>query len=321
VHLPTLVVLGTIVPTFALSVYYFWRAVRSSRYDAIAFLACCVYGMAVELLAIRTTEAYDYADLWLMLGSSPDWVPYSIGVTWAMVIFVVMTTSDRLGLPWGVRPLLDGALATILDLVIDPVSSASRWVTHTGTTCMNDTTPLFGGFGVWTWCVPTGDRALWFTIPLANFLGWFVVVAAISFTIRAGRVWLGADKWRPLAQGALLLGLAAAALALVIAVARVYQHDMLGVQGQRALFAAVLIGPLVYVAVGYRRWNYRNPRDLGLLLLPAFAWGGGVGSFLITGIDRASWPGAAVRLVMVALGGVGLYLLPYIQTLRRPSTS
>lgn len=320
-HLPTLVVLGTIVPIFVLGAYYFWRTLRSSRYNAIAFVACCVYGMAVERFAIRTTESYDYADLWLMFGASPNWVPYTIGITWAMVIFVVMTTSDRLGLPWGMRPLLDGALATILDLVIDPVSSASRWVTETGTSCMNDTTPLFGGFGVWTWCVPQGDRALWFTIPLANFLGWFAVVAAISFTIRAGRQWLGADKWRPVAQAALLLGLAAAALALVKAAARCYQHEMLGANGQRALFAAVLIGPLVYVALGWRRWNYGNARDLGLLLLPAFAWVGGVGAFLLTGIDRTSWPEAALRLVAVALGGAGLYLLPYVRTLTRRSSS
>lgn len=320
-HLPTLVVLGTIVPTFALGVYYFLRAMRIGRYDAIAFLACCVYGMVVEKFAIRTTESYSYADLWFMLGQSPNWVPYSIGVTWAMVIFIVMRTSDRLGLPWGARPLFDGALATTLDLVIDPVSSASRWVEQSGTSCMNDTTPLFGGFGVWTWCVPTGDRALWFTIPLANFLGWFAVVAAISFTLRAGREWLKADRWSAAAQAALLLGLAALAFGMLKGAARFYQHEMLGATGQSVLLAGLLLAPLVYVAVGWRRWNYRNPRDLGLLLMPIYAWGGGVGSFFLTGIDREWWPAAAVRLVLAALVGVGLYLLPYAGRLRRRSTT
>lgn len=320
-HLSALVVLGTIVPTFALGVYYFLRAVRTGRYDATAFVACCVYGMVVETFAIRTTESYSYADLWFMLGASPNWVPYSIGITWAMVIFIAMQTSDRLGLPWGVRPVLDGALATILDLVIDPVSSASRWVEQTGTSCMNDTTPLFGGFGVWTWCVPAGDRALWFTIPLANFLGWFAVVAAISFTLRAGRVWLKADRWSVVAQLAVTLGLAMLAFAMVKGAARLYQHELLGATGQRALLAVLLLAPLAYVAAGWRRWNYRNPRDLGLLLMPIYAWGGGVGAFFLTGIDRASWPMAAVRLVAVALAGVGLYLLPYAGTLRRRSTT
>ena len=120
-HLSTLVVLGTIVPTFALGVYYFVRAMRIGRYDATAFFACCVYGMVVEKFAIRTTESYSYADLWFMLGTSPDWVPYSIGITWAMVIFVAMQTSDRLGVPGGVRAVLYGALAMIFDLVLDPV--------------------------------------------------------------------------------------------------------------------------------------------------------------------------------------------------------
>jgi hypothetical protein len=321
VHLPTLVVLGTIVPTFALGVYYLLRAMRTGRYNAIAFVACCVYGMAVERFAIRTTESYDYADLWFMLGQSPNWVPYSIGITWAMVIFIVMQTSDRLGLPWGARPLLDGALATILDLVIDPVSSASRLVEQSGVPCMNDTTPLFGGFGVWTWCVPTGDRALWFTIPLANFLGWFAVVAAISFTLRAGREWLKADRWGVAAQSAVLLGLAAIAFAMTKGTARFYQHEMLGAAGQRALLALVLLAPLMYLAAGWRRWNYWNPRDLGLLLMPIYAWGGGVGSFFLTGIDRTSWPRAAAVLVLVALGGIGLYLLPYAGSFRRRSTT
>ena len=320
-HLPTLVVLGTIVPTFALGVYYFLRAVRIGRYEAVTFLVCCVYGMAVERLAIRTTESYSYADLWFMLGQSPDWVPYSIGITWAMVIFIVMRTSDRLGLPWGARPLLDGALATILDLVIDPVSSASRWVAQTGVACMNDTTPLFGGFGVWTWCVPVGDRALWFTIPLANFLGWFVVVAFFSFTVRAGREWLKADQWGVVAQSGPVLGFAALALALVKGSARFYQHEELGASGQFALLGLLLVGPLVYVAIGWRRWNYRNPRDLGLLSMPAYAWVGGVGAFFLAGIDRAWWPAAAVQLVAVALIGAGLYLLPYAGTLRRRSTT
>ena len=320
-HLSTLVVLGTIVPIFGLGIYYFLRAMRVGRYEATAFLACVVYGMALEKIEVRTTEAYDYADLWFMLGQSPDWVPYTIGVTWAMVIFIVMQTSDRLGVPWGVRPLLDGALATMLDLVIDPVSSASRWVSHSGASCMNDATPLFGGFGVWTWCVPTGDRAPWFTVPLANFLGWFAVVVCFSFTMRAGRAWLKADRWGAAAQPALLVALAAISLGLLKGVARFYQHEMLGATGQRALLALVLLAPVVYLAVGWRRWNYRNPRDLLLLLMPIYAWGGGVGSFLLTGIDRSSWPMAAVRLVLTSLGGIALYLLPYAQTLRRRSTA
>ncbi len=319
-HLSTWVVLGTIVPIFAMGVWYMMRAVRAGRYDALAFVACIVYGIALERLAIRTTESYSYADLWLMFGRSPNWVPYTIGITWAIVIFVVMQTSDRLGLPWGMRIWLDASLATTLDLVIDPVSSASRWVVHTGVSCMNDTTPLFGGFGVWTWCVPNDDRALWFTIPLANFIGWFAVVAAMSFVLRASRAWLGAERWSAAAQSALLVGLVALALALLKASARFYQHEMLGVSGQRAVLAALLVLPLAYVAVNWRRWNYSHPLDLGLLAMPIFGWAGGIGSFFITGIDRSAWPMAAVRLTLTALCGVALYLLPYAATFKRRST-
>jgi len=320
-QLPVLVVLGTLVPTYLLGIYYFVRAWRTSRFTAITFLACAAYGLAIESFALRTTESYNYADLWFMFGRSPNWVPYTIGITWAMVIFIVMQTSDRLGVPWGMRPWLDGALATTLDLVIDPVSSASRWVQQTGVSCMNDTSPLFGGFGVWTWCVPTGDRALWFTIPLANFLGWFVVVAAISFFIRAGRRWLGAEGWRALPQVALALVMAGLSFATVKGVAGLYQHDRIGASGQRLLLAALLLIPIVVLAAGWRRWNYRNPRDLGMLLMPAYAWIGGLGGFVWREIDRSSWPLSLIRLVALVLGGVALYLLPYAATLRRPKTS
>jgi hypothetical protein len=107
----------------------------------------------------------------------------------------------------------------------------------------------------------------------------------------------------------------------VKSVAGLYQHERLGASGQRLLLGMLLVTPLVMLAAGWRRWNYRNPRDLGMLAMPAYAWIGGLGGFVLREIDRASWPLSLIRLVMVILGGVGLYLLPYAETLRRPKTS
>ena len=85
--------------------------------------------MALEAASIKIVHEYDYANLWFMFGSSPDWVPYSVGLGWASMVYVGMQTSDRVGLPWWQRPFLDGAVATVLDLVLDTMN-----VAYNGTT-------------------------------------------------------------------------------------------------------------------------------------------------------------------------------------------
>ena len=49
----------------------------------------------------------------------------------------------------------------------------------------------FGGLGLWTWCVtPKSHTPLWLTVPVANFLGWWVVILMYSLVLRLGAKYL-----------------------------------------------------------------------------------------------------------------------------------
>ena len=157
--LPIWIVLGTALPVFAFGLHYLRLAGQRSRFDALLMALFVFYGVALELFGVRTTEAYEYNKLLLMVGTSPRWVPVMVGVSWACIIFLTMRTSDRLALPLWQRPFVDGMLGVIIDLVMDPVSSASIWRNLLGglTTCIG-TGPTWGGAGLWVWCFPTGYK-------------------------------------------------------------------------------------------------------------------------------------------------------------------
>lgn len=315
-QLPFALVLLTAIPTFLFGAYYIYRANKISRYVALAFVTVLVYGMAVELLDIRVTHEYFYSKLLIMIGSWPNWMPVTIGVSWATIIFIAMQTSDRLGLPWYHRPFVDGMLAVVLDLVIDPISSASLWVAQRGDICAGmNTDALFGGVGVWVWCVPQADQAVWYTIPLANFSGWWMVVVAISFAIRFGRRAFKAEERPWWQQIAVLLLMALVAFGAVVGFGVLYHRLMTGLWSQRILLALLLFGPIALVALQARRLKFSHPTDWGMLAMPAFAYIGGLATFFLKGIDRDHWPGSAILLVVVALISATLFLLPYVKTI------
>lgn len=297
-------------PTLLLGAYYFRRSTRVGRFAALAFLVSIAYGITVEMLDIRTTETYFYTDLLLMVGRDPNWVPFSVGVSWACLLYIVMSTSDRLGLPAPLRPLFDGTLALSLDLVMDPVASASVLVPRIGSTCSTVNTPPFGGAGMWTWCVPEGSSALWYSVPISNFIGWFLVVSCMSAALRIVRGPLrGAERPAPM-QLAMLLGAAAAAGFAVLSSAWVYPRLLQSTALQFAVLAAMFFVPVVIVGVLRRRLTFDNPIDRGMLALPALILTSETVQFFTHGIDRAHWPGSALLIVACAVVSAALLLLP-----------
>jgi hypothetical protein len=314
-HLSLVLVLSTLIPTFLLGAWAFSHAVRRSRYDAIAFVAIIVYGIVVELIDIRSIENYDYGDLLIMIGTAPDWVPLAVGVSWATIIYIAMRSSDLLGLPWTLRPLYDGAFAVWLDLVMDPVSSSSRWVLTSNHSCGIPSPQLFGGVGLWQWCVPAGTKTLWLSVPLSNFIGWFVVVVAMSYWLRIGREKLRGDERGPLQQSLLIAALAAAAVITVVAFAKLFIARWLGTSAQWTLFALVLLGPLVVVAFYARRLNFRNPLHLALLGMPLMVFVAEPVTFFRRGID-GNIPHSALLFLGSLIGCMVVVLLPYAGRLR-----
>jgi hypothetical protein len=314
-HLSMMIVLSTLIPTFFLGVWAFAHAVRRSRYDAIAFVFVIVYGIVVELIDIRSIENYDYGDLLIMIGSAPDWVPLAVGVSWATIIYIAMRSSDLLGLPWTLRPLYDGAFAVWLDLVMDPVSSSSRWVFTSSHSCGIRTPALFGGVGLWQWCVPAGTTTLWLSVPISNFIGWFVVVVAMSYWLRIGREKLGGDERSTVGQSLLIAGLTTAAVVTVVAFAKLFIARWLGASAQWTLFTLVLLGPLAVVAFHARRLNFRNRVHIALLGMPLMVFVAEPVTFFRGGIDREI-PFAAPIFVGSLAGCMFVVLLPYLGRLR-----
>jgi hypothetical protein len=316
VELPVALRWWITIPALLWAAYYFVRARREGRYLAIAYLVIIAYGLLIESTDIRSTHGYDYAQLLFMIGSPPNWVPLSICVSWAAIIFIVMMTSDRLGLPWYQRPLVDGLIAVSTDLVGDPVFSNTRYVESLVQNCADSAGPLAGGIGVWTWCVPPNEPATWLTVPYDNFVGWFVVVAAMSFGIRLCREKWNAERRGALQQLLMLLAAAGGAAVSVFAILWVYMRVFNGPIAAPLVFALVLLGPLGLLALHARRLNIDNRFDLGIVLMPLFSLASGVFIFFQRAIDREHWPLWSVMIIAAALGSALLVLLPYLGTLR-----
>jgi hypothetical protein len=301
-------------PTLALGVYYFMRAKRVSRFTMLIFLVSIAYGILVELLDIRTTETYFYTDLLLMVGHDPNWVPFSVGVSWACLLFVMMTTSDRLNFPVVLRPLLDGTLAVAIDFVMDPVASASVLVPKLGTSCAFTPAKEFGGVGMWTWCVPADSTALWYDIPVANFVGWFLVVSCVSAAFRFARGPLRAESRSWPMQILIANGVAAVAGLAVLMSAWVYPTVLPTADMQFIVLWTLFLTPIALIALLRKRLTFTNPMDRGLLALPFLILTSELGTFFYKRIDYARWPGSAALIVVFALLSAALLLLPYARS-------
>lgn len=313
--LPLLFRISFCVTTFLWAAYYFRRATKLGRYATFAFVVMTTYGFVIEYFDIKASHTYDYAKMLVMLGESPSWVPLSICLNWAIILFIATSLSDRLGLPWYQRPLLDGLVATVLDMAGDPVFSNTRYVTSFTSSCADATSQAFGGIGVWTWCILDVKEPLWFTVPLGNFFGWFLVVAVFSFLYRYSQLKLGAGQRAWYVQ-LLMLVLCAVLSAVCVEVGMwLYGH----VRGQLsvAVLAATLLLPIALVIVQRRTLNFNNPWDLGLVFMPLMANVSDLILFFQRGIDRNLGYKWAAALVLVAIVSSCLTLLPFAGTITR----
>src|SRR5215203_1552943 len=120
-----------------------------------------IYGVLLEYGAIVTFHAYSYGHFLIMIFGA---VPLCIGVSWGLIIYTAMESSDRFALPWYLRPIVDALLALTIDLSMDAIAIR---------------------LGLWIW----GQAGSWFGVPLGNFYAWFLVVLGFSLLLRLGRLW------------------------------------------------------------------------------------------------------------------------------------
>ncbi len=122
-------------------------------------LAGMAYGVVLEYATIQSFHSYTYGHFLVMVGGA---VPLCIGVSWGIIIYTAMATSDHQIGSGRLRPWADALLALLIDLSMDAVAIR---------------------LGFWTW----GTPGPWFGVPLGNFFGWFVVVASFSMLLRLSR--------------------------------------------------------------------------------------------------------------------------------------
>ena len=318
--LPNWIVFLAVVPPAILCIWYVIRADRLSRYESLALIVAFFYGLTVEALALHTSHEYDYANWWLMFGSRPDWVPFAICASWASIMYVVMRSSDAIGLPWWQRPLFDGAAAMTLDLVLDPVMSATKIVTDPSLPCMYAPGPSVGGLNLWTWCVdPAIHTPLWLNIPVSNFIGWGIVVMMFSLMVRLGFRYGKPDTRSTFVQFGMLLVLGALAIGGCALIGPpIESHFADGPNWlSYSTLAFVVAIPFLLVIAQQKNLNFRNAFPAWRLAWPAYdylCWGS---LFFILRLDPAEWPGAAVIMVGTIMVSALIFLLPYIGTITR----
>ncbi len=310
----------TTVSGITFGAIYLWKATKLGRLSALVLLVAMVYGLAIEILDLRMTHEYFYAHLPLMVGKFPNWVPICIPLTWGAIVFTTMHTSNQLPLRWFEKPVLDGLLALFLDLAIDPVSASSLVVNKLMQPCSsgNFEAGAANGAGAWVWCVAPEQGAKYFGIPMANFFGWFCVVAAFSFSFRfvIYRFKLAERSWP--SQIGFLLG--ASVLATILMALPQLAFDRFARSG---LLPWMIMGTLILASIAYLARALRRsvlpsgPRVTGLMLLPAFTYAVAITTSWRRG-QLGETPLLFWALLVVAVVGMSLFSAPSIHRRMHP---
>ncbi|HLF29276.1 MAG TPA: carotenoid biosynthesis protein [Anaerolineae bacterium] len=286
--MPPLAFLIFEIGVYVLAVLCLWHAWRHARYLAIALVVAIGYSYATEIFAINLIHEYYYNRFLIMIcrdmtlpwgvqlscAAPSSCVPLAIPVMEAMILYAAIQTSNRLALPWAARPVLDGLLAISIDLVMDPIVSAS-------VSCQQSILPrtIEPGVGFWVWLLKptqtvfgiTLPEHLLFGIPLNNFSGWFLSVVIFSFMLRIG--WKRIPPESKGILGDLIAPIAAIPLTLLAftGVIAVYQWLIKNLLGSEWILVALILAASILVVLRFaRQANRANPLDLFLLAVPLF---------------------------------------------------
>ena len=247
----------------------------------VGLVAGMIYGVLIEYGAILAFHAYGYGHFLIMIFGA---VPLCIGVSWGIIIYTAMETSDRFALPWYLRPIVDALLALTIDLSMDAIAIR---------------------LGFWTW----RHAGAWFGVPLGNFYAWFIVVLGFSLLVRLGRLWSLAGPLVRLAD----VALAALAIALSVSglITLLRPYAALFAQGAAAWLAisVLLSGSTLLTIWAARRTRRDQPVDLVLLSVPLFFHVCSFGALLASGMYRRVPALLAISALMLLVGLV-LHLWP-----------
>jgi uncharacterized membrane protein len=247
----------------------------------VGLVAGMIYGVLIEYGAILTFHAYAYGHFLIMIFGT---VPFCIGVSWGMIIYTAMETSDRFALPWYLRPIVDALLALTIDLSMDAIAIR---------------------LGLWTW----GQAGSWFGVPLGNFYAWFIVVFGFSLLFRLGRLWSLAGPLVLLADVAVVIVAIPLSVFGLIPLLRPYYALIARGAAAWLIIGVLLGGSMLLVIWAARRTRHDYPLDLVLLSVPMFFHVCSFGALLASGMYRRVPALLAISALML-LVGLWLHLWP-----------
>lgn len=258
------------------------RAALGTRRALGELLSLVLYGFALEGVSMSVFGSHRYGTGWRL---APLGVPVAVALVWAAIISSALTLAARRGLrPTLLRALGAALLAVTLDLTIEPVAVRRA---------------------LWQW-TPPGP---WLGVPIGNFVGWIVIVAAYG---------LGAERWAGgggfLAEAARRILLAGGALLALLAVGfawrRLGLEEALGRRGGWMVWALVLVAA---AAIGLRN----APPYEGGTLAGRLAATPGVSPALVFLLVATAFAAEAALMANAVIGlvalGTALALLPALR--------
>ncbi len=135
------------------------------RREWVFLLSLFTLGLIMELVGVNIFHAYEYHGYLIM----PFGVPISIPCAWAVIIFGVNKIVSRSNVPSIFYPFVFGFYTLLLDIAMDPIMSYA---------------------GMWVWKRGTSPSLDFFSVPLYNFIGWFLA----GFVVGVGYIFLSASK-------------------------------------------------------------------------------------------------------------------------------
>jgi len=278
-----------VAPAALLLAFLHARAALGTRRALGELLSLGLYGFALERVSMSVFGSHRYGRGWTL---APLGVPVAVALVWAAVISSALTLAARRGLrPALVRALGAALFAVTLDLTIEPVAVRR---------------------GLWQW-TPPGP---WLGVPIGNFVGWTVIVAAYA---------VGAERWAGdsgfAAEAGRRLLLASAALATLLAVGfawtRLGLEEALGRRGGWLVWAFVLVAA---ATVGLRS----APAYEGDTLSGRLAATPGVSPALVFLLVATAFAAEAALMADAVIGlvalGTALALLPALRATGRASS-
>lgn len=217
-----------------------YEAYKEGAANLTTLLVSMAFGLAIEVYFVTQYAGYSYGDFLFEVPGFGHHVPLWVAAGWGTIIYISMQASDRMPLPWFLRPAMDGLLAVSLDVTLDPVAD---------------------GLGWWNW----SREAQFFGVPYDNFVGWVLIVSSYSLFVRSGFELLRKQGlWKDIVVPIVALIPAVLAVAGVqIALDKVFYPWL----GEPVSFFAlvVLLGSLLAIALPRQEWRTMPP-------LPWFLW-------------------------------------------------